>query len=83
MVFAHAKRTAQRLGYRQMVIQADPNAAPFYLVAGAKPAGTEPSESIPGRQLLVLHIDLKNKVGAKFQMSGICGINRLNPNKGA
>lgn len=44
-----ASRTARRMGARQMVIESDPDAAPFYRRMGARDTGTAPSGSIPGR----------------------------------
>ncbi len=54
----HAKSEARSLGYDTMVIPGDPNAERFYLAAGGRVVGTTPSESIPGRELPLLHIDL-------------------------
>lgn len=46
-------------GARTMVIEADPDAEPFYRRMGAVPAGTAPSGSIPGRMLPRLELRLK------------------------
>lgn len=45
-------------GARRLVIDADPDAAAFYRRCGAVDAGQAPSESIPGRMLPRLVIDL-------------------------
>ncbi len=50
-LFAWAKTTATRLGATHLVIEADPDAAPFYRRMGARDDGTAPSGSIPGREL--------------------------------
>jgi hypothetical protein len=39
------------MGADRMVIEADPDAAPFYRRIGAKDCGLVPSGSIPGRML--------------------------------
>lgn len=45
----------------RLVIQADPNAAPFYEAAGAVLIGQEPSDSIPGRMLPLYEIDKRTR----------------------
>lgn len=57
-LMADAVEQARRLGYPCLVIQSDPNAERFYLVAGARRVGSRPSESIPGRDLPLLELDL-------------------------
>jgi len=52
----HAIRQARAAGYRVLVIQADPNAEPFYLSRGAVRVGIEPSQSAPDRMLPLLEI---------------------------
>jgi GNAT superfamily N-acetyltransferase len=54
----HAKGEARRHGYRVIVVQSDPHAEPFYVACGGRRVGTEPSRSIPGRELPLLEIDL-------------------------
>jgi predicted N-acetyltransferase YhbS len=54
----HARQTAVAAGATIMIIQGDPNAAPFYLAMGATPAGQCESQSIPGRLLPMFQIDL-------------------------
>ncbi|WP_406198688.1 GNAT family N-acetyltransferase [Kitasatospora sp. NBC_01560] len=49
---------AAALGFRRLTIDADPNAEPFYLAMGAKRIGSAPSESIPGRELPLLALDI-------------------------
>jgi predicted N-acetyltransferase YhbS len=54
----HAQAEARRAGYRVMVIQGDPNAAEFYVKAGAEAVGERPSATIPGRMLPVFRVPL-------------------------
>ncbi len=42
---------ARELGFRRLVLDADPGAEPFYLRQGARRIGETPSGSIPGRVL--------------------------------
>jgi GNAT superfamily N-acetyltransferase len=51
LLFDHAANEARALGCREMTIDADPFAEPFYLALGAERAGEAPSGSIPGRML--------------------------------
>lgn len=57
-LWAHALKTAGRLGFGRMIIPADPFAEPFYLRMGAVRAGEVASGSIGGRMLPLLHFDL-------------------------
>ena len=50
-LFGQAVAAARARGFRRLVIQGDPNAAPFYRAMGAVPAGERPSASIAGRAL--------------------------------
>lgn len=50
--------TARAKGARDMTIEADPDAAPFYRAMGAVLVGSAPSESIPGRHLPLLRLAL-------------------------
>ncbi|MDH3716212.1 MAG: GNAT family N-acetyltransferase [Gammaproteobacteria bacterium] len=54
----HAKTTATTLGFRELIIQSDPNAVPFYIAAGGVQTGTRESGSIPGRLLPLFRISL-------------------------
>lgn len=54
----HAKVTAQNLGAAALIIQGDPNAAPFYRAAGGRLTGQRESASIPGRYLPTFVIPL-------------------------
>lgn len=54
----HAKAKAFALGYRTMLIQGDPNAAPFYQAMGAQQIGTRPSDSVCDRTLPLFQLDL-------------------------
>jgi len=55
----HAKKEAKDSGYRELVIQGDPNALKFYLKAGAEYVGEKESGSIHGRMLPLFRIYLK------------------------
>jgi len=50
-LFHWAISEAARMGADRMLIEADPEAAPFYRRMGAKDCGLAPSGSIPGRML--------------------------------
>lgn len=50
-LFAWALETAEGLGARELIVEADPDAAPFYERMGCVAAGFAPSGSIPGRRL--------------------------------
>jgi len=49
---------ARRLGAKELHIEADPDAAAFYLKMGAARRGHAPSQSIPGRSLPLLVLPL-------------------------
>jgi GNAT superfamily N-acetyltransferase len=53
-----AKATARAAGARTMLIEADPDAAPFYRRMGAVDDGVVPSGSIPGRFIPKLNLSL-------------------------
>ncbi len=57
-LFTWATAISRRMGAHQMIIDADPDAAPFYRRMGARDAGKAPSGSIPGRMLprLTFHV---------------------------
>ena len=57
-LFAWATGISMQMGAHQLVIEADPDAAPFYRQMGARDAGTAPSVSIPGRMLPRLTFDV-------------------------
>jgi hypothetical protein len=46
-----------------MIIEADPDAAPFYRLMGARHTGFAPSQSIPGRMLPRLLMELEKDTG--------------------
>ena len=54
----HALETARSLGYKMMIIQADPNAQTFYEKQGAIRFAEKESLSIKGRMLPLLKVDL-------------------------
>lgn len=49
---------AAKRGITQLTIASDPNAAAFYEKMGARPIGSVPSESMPGRRLPLLKVDI-------------------------
>ncbi|MGW8748404.1 GNAT family N-acetyltransferase [Streptomyces sp. NPDC055794] len=51
LMFDHTVEAARVLGFKQFIIDADPNAEPFYEAMGAVPIGSVPSGSISGRTL--------------------------------
>lgn len=53
-LWEHALDTADTLGIRRILIEADPHAEDFYLAMGAIRVGEVPSGSIPGRELPLL-----------------------------
>jgi N-acetylglutamate synthase-like GNAT family acetyltransferase len=57
-LFEWAKVAAVDLGATHLVIEADPDAAPFYRRMGARDDGVAASGSIPGRVLPRLRLDL-------------------------
>jgi GNAT superfamily N-acetyltransferase len=58
VLFAWAANTARMIGARRLLIEADPDAAPFYRRMGARDAGLAPSGSIAGRMLPKLVLEL-------------------------
>lgn len=59
----HAIEQARELGGAVLAVQSDPHAAPFYARLGGRSAGLLASESIPGRMLPLLEIDLRRPPG--------------------
>lgn len=57
-LFAWAAQLAASHGADHLLIEADPDAAPFYRRMGARDIGLAPSRSIPGRMLPKLVKDL-------------------------
>lgn len=58
MLWEHALDTARGLAFRTLDLEADPHAEGFYLAVGARNIGERPSDSIPGRMLPALRIEL-------------------------
>ncbi len=58
-LMAHAQQKARHLGYNQIIIQGDPNAEQFYRAAGGSVVGVRRSTSIPGRELPLFRINLR------------------------
>lgn len=52
------RREAAARGIRSFVIEADPNALPFYLTLGAEKIGTKESSVVPGRLFPILRITI-------------------------
>ncbi|MER7750981.1 GNAT family N-acetyltransferase [Kitasatospora sp. NPDC097643] len=61
----HVREHAEGLGFRRLLIDADPNAEPFYRAMGATRIGSTPSGSIPGRELPLLALDLAAETAAQ------------------
>ena len=59
LLFEWATARARGLGAVRMIIEADPDAAPFYERMGARYAGFAPSQSIPGRMLPRMQMELE------------------------
>jgi GNAT superfamily N-acetyltransferase len=60
-LFAWAIDISRRMGAHRMIIEADPDAVPFYRAMGARDAGTAPSSSILGRMLPRLTFDVSRR----------------------
>jgi GNAT superfamily N-acetyltransferase len=58
VLFAWATDAARSMGASRLVIEADPDAAPFYRRLGARDAGLAPSGSIAGRMIPKLVFEL-------------------------
>ncbi|MEM6581630.1 MAG: GNAT family N-acetyltransferase [Pseudomonadota bacterium] len=54
----HAKEQVRGLGGNKITLQSDPNAEQFYLAAGGCIVGKQESESIRGRYLSIIEIEL-------------------------
>jgi GNAT superfamily N-acetyltransferase len=59
-LFHWATSAATAMGAHRMVIEADPDAAPFYRRMGAEDCGFAPSGSLPGRMLPKLVTELRS-----------------------
>jgi predicted N-acetyltransferase YhbS len=57
-LFLAAMKIARAEGAARLIILSDPNAAAFYERMGAVRIGDAPSDSIPGRMLPLLRLDL-------------------------
>jgi GNAT superfamily N-acetyltransferase len=57
-LFDWATEAAREMGASRMIIEADPDAAPFYRRLGARDVGVAPSGSIAGRMLPKLALEL-------------------------
>jgi GNAT superfamily N-acetyltransferase len=63
LLFKWATERARALGAVRMMIEADPGAVPFYQRMGARQTGLAPSQSIPGRMLPLLQMELAQETG--------------------
>lgn len=54
----HAKELVKKLGGSKITLQAEPNAEPFYLKSGGVAVGKKESQSIKGRYLSLIEIEL-------------------------
>jgi GNAT superfamily N-acetyltransferase len=63
LLFGWATAKARDLGATRMIIEADPGAVPFYERMGAHQAGFSPSQSIPGRMLPRMLMELDRQQG--------------------
>jgi hypothetical protein len=61
LLFTWAATVARNMDADQLLIDADPNAAPFYRRMGARDIGLVASGSIPGRMLPRLALDLRTR----------------------
>jgi GNAT superfamily N-acetyltransferase len=59
LLFEWAMAKARNLGAVRMTIEADPGALPFYERMGARQTGFVHSQSIPGRMLPYLQLELE------------------------
>ncbi len=66
LLFEWATAKARELGAIRMMIEADPDAAPFYERMGAHHAGSVPSGSIPERMLPRMLMELGGQQGAQL-----------------
>ena len=63
LLFQWAAAAARKLGADGITIEADPGAAPFHERMGARHAGFAPSQSIAGRMLPLLRLELEKETG--------------------
>ncbi len=69
VLFEWATARAKSLGAVRMVVEADPGAAPFYERMGACYAGFAPSQSIPGRVLPRMLLELDKLAATRLRVS--------------
>ena len=65
LLFEWATATARGFGAVRIIIEADPGAAAFYERLGARHAGFAPSQSIPGRMLPRMQMELERSGARK------------------
>ena len=69
LLFEWATARAQSLGAVRMIIEADPGAVAFYERMGARYAGFAPSQSIPGRVLPRMLMELDKPASIRSRVS--------------
>ncbi len=69
LLFEWATARAQSLGAVRMIIEADPGAVAFYERMGARYAGFAPSQSIPGRVLPRMLMELDKPTSIRSRVS--------------
>jgi GNAT superfamily N-acetyltransferase len=69
LLFEWATARAQSLGAVRMIIEADPGAVAFYERMGARYAGVAPSQSIPGRVLPRMLMELDKPASIRSRVS--------------
>jgi GNAT superfamily N-acetyltransferase len=58
LLFRHILAQAGESGFERLTIDSDPHAEAFYLAMGARRIGSTPSESIPGRELPLMAVEV-------------------------
>jgi hypothetical protein len=58
----YAVDPARDLGYRKLILTADPHSEPFYTRCGAVPIGEKTSTTFPGRKLPVMEYSLVDRI---------------------
>ena len=61
-LWIYAVDPARDLGYRKLILTADPHSEPFYTRCGAVPIGERTSTTFPGRKLPVMEYSLVDRI---------------------
>ncbi len=69
-LFRWTVRTARDMRAREMIVEADPGAVPFYIAMGCRAAGRAPFETIPGLMLPRLMYDLRYAPQNPYEFCG-------------